>query len=116
MLHAPQKFMPGPVAGVSTAPWRRWASKLDRIVTDDGATIDFYGDRARTMILLTAYELSYQVTDDDVIRLLTFAVELTVTLCSKLTDAAIFAVADTSPTLPCGHRRAVPTARGAQRW
>ena len=80
--------MPGRVDGGAAAEWRRrWASRLDQIVTDDGATIDFCG-------CLEPWECE-GVTDRDILPLLTLAVQsINVTWCCKLTDASIIAVAE----------------------
>ena len=89
--------MPGPFGKSTWHPWRRWASKLDEIVTDNGATIDFFGgpidDPNMDPTILSGMEL-LEVNDDDVIGLLTPAVErIKVMACGNLTDASIEAVA-----------------------
>ena len=91
--------MPG--AKTSTAPWRRWASKLHLIVTDDGATIDFYGgdDEPGYPTILNFSELG-EVTDRDLLRLLTPGVQsVNLKGCRNFTDASILAVAEGCPNL-----------------
>ena len=83
-------LMPCP-AGVSTAPWRRWASKLHLIVTDDGATIDF---------ALLDLDERLKVADRDLMCLLTAAVQsVKIRECRNLTDASITAVAESCSSL-----------------
>ena len=62
--------MPGPI-GILTAEGRRWASRIDQIVTDNGAKIQFRGTPEER--ILSNDELR-EVTDNDVITLLTPAV------------------------------------------
>ena len=88
--------MPGPV-GISTAEGRRWASRIDQIVTDNGANIDFHGTEEER--ILSDDELR-EVTDNDVITLLTPAVErINANGCWDLTDASLTAVAANCPNL-----------------
>ncbi|KAJ8600516.1 hypothetical protein CTAYLR_009214 [Chrysophaeum taylorii] len=100
---------PAPDRPAEPPKWR-WEAKRNAIVTDDGATIDFYGEAGATADLfgkrgrreptiLTREELS-RVTDDDVICLLTpGVVRVVLRGCANLTDAAITAVADKCPNL-----------------
>lgn len=96
---------------------RSWGQRLDEIVRDDGATIDFGG-------ACWGHDFNY-VYDDDIIRLLTPAVQvlnvrdcyqlgdpilvaaarcpqltsLDVSECYDVTDAGIIAVAENCPML-----------------
>ena len=78
--------MPGTATGISASAARRWGRRLERIVTSDGATIDFYGQGYNPDIL--DYNQLSIVDDEDLIRLLTPAVERSnAPYCSGLTDA-----------------------------
>lgn len=72
---------------------------MHHIVSDDGATIDFLGCDGDNLVAWILFKQIHLVTDDDLIRLLTPAVERINARVYSLTDASIMAVAETCPKL-----------------